>query len=166
MDPTSGGRAVGEGAYVSIITGLVTIITLWLQLRYGQKQTENLAKKAETVEQKLDHNTQLTKEGTKKAAENARIAADTASEAKTAAQELNERLNGGLEDKIKEIVQPIREDLAAHSRKDDASLEEIRANFQGLEKYVHQRNHDVLNALNVQSLKIDALLKKLEDGRK
>lgn len=60
---------MSDAAVANLITGAVTIttlvvgfLTLWVKLRYGVKKAEEVSVKAESVENKIDHNTILTQE--------------------------------------------------------------------------------------------------------
>lgn len=146
---------MSDSAVATIVAGSITIatmvigfLTLWVKLRYGVEKAEEVARKTAAVEVKLDNNTSLTKEGTKAAADNAATAVKTASEAKEAAVQsarmITDKLNGGLDKILSAMITPVREMLAQHM------------------EYVHLRNHDILNALNPLSTKLDVLIEILK----
>ena len=128
---------MSDAAITVVISGLVTIttmvvgfLTLWIKLRYGVSKAEEAATKAQVVERKVDNNTELTKAGTAAAATNAKIAANTAAEAKEAANQIAERFNGKLEDRITAVVkaqiEPIAVVMRLHAEQDDRNMREIR----------------------------------------
>lgn len=60
---------MSDAAIASIVTGIVTIstmvigfLTLWIKLRYGVEKAEEVATKAQDMEDKIDHNTTITTE--------------------------------------------------------------------------------------------------------
>jgi hypothetical protein len=60
---------VSDAAIAHTVTGLVTIttimvgfLTLWIKLKYGFEQTSSLSAKTQTVEDKIDANTQKTEQ--------------------------------------------------------------------------------------------------------
>jgi hypothetical protein len=131
---------------VTIVTMLIGLLSLWLRLRYDVR---NVAKK-------VDANTAMTSAGVKVAASAAKAAKEVAVEAKNTVEGISKKLNGGLEETISAIVSPVRTTLEAH----DQNLEEVKQKFDGLSIYVHQRNHDMLNAMQTLTTQLALLLRK------
>lgn len=90
-------------------------LQMWLTYKRDLSLKEGTAK----VEQKVDANTKITKEGTAAAATNARAAVSAATTAAAKTEEIAEQLNGKLESKITEIVK-------AHTEPIVASLNELK----------------------------------------
>ena len=53
---------------VNVVTMVVGFLTLWVKLRYGVEKADSIARKADLVETKLDHNTQVTTQAAEEAA--------------------------------------------------------------------------------------------------
>lgn len=159
---------MSDGAAIAIVTGLagivtsiVGLVTFYLKLKYGQK----------VVEDKVDHNTNITAQAGVAAVTNAQVAAGCASDAKEAVEAVNKKLNGGIDEAIQAAVRPIMALLDAHTKQDARDLEEVKAKFDKLEEYDHQRNHKILNVINrvvlgveVVAAKMGVVLPKLEEG--
>jgi hypothetical protein len=120
---------------------VVGFLTLWVKLRYG-------------VETKIDDNTRLTQAGAAQASVNAIAAKAAADGAADKADAIAERLNGGLDDKIKAIVRE-------HSMQDDKNMAEINGKLKDLTEYVHQRNHDLLDVLQTHTTRTAAQYEQL-----
>ena len=139
-----------DASIVHILTNVVTItamitgfLTLWVKLKYSAQKAKEAVARAEIVEHKIDENTEITKEGTRAAATNAkeaavtaRVAADKASMAANKAVEIAEKVDGGFDAKMKE--------------------------FSG---YVHQRNHDILDAMQTHTNMLKILMVRLEEEK-
>lgn len=163
-------------AVITIVPMIIGFLTLWVKLKYGAEQAEKAAVKAQVVEDKLDSattkidtNTIITKAGAAAASNNAREAAKSAADAKAATGELAKKLNGGLDHTLQTVIAPIRDALEEHMKKDAEDLEEIKAKvedhkakFDEHVAYVHQRHHDILDAVGVLSNKLTALIMKSE----
>lgn len=167
---------MSDGAIIAIVTaivtGVVTVTTtvvgfliLWVKLKYGVEKGEELLTKAQTVEDKVDDNTKITKEGATAATENAKVAATAAASAKVSADDVSRKLNGGIDAAMLEAVRPIKESLEAHTIQDARDLKDVKERFDELTKYVHDRNHDILNALQTQSNKLEIVITKLDMTR-
>lgn len=148
MDPTVFWTAIIGAIFVGLTNLAVTITGMVL----SYLRDRELKKDVQT-------NTTITKEGTE-------AATTTAAEAKKVAGDLAEtvtkKLNGGIDAAIVEGVAPVLQVLEKHTEDDLRSLAEIREKFNSLEQYVHARNHDVLNALGIQSNNLTLILTKLE----
>lgn len=114
---------MSDAAVATIVTGVVTmatlicsVVTLYLRLKWTDK--------------KIDDNTELTRANTVEAVVNAKIAADTATDAKIAAIEIADRLNGTMNEEIisvvKQHVDPILVAIKVHSEQDEKNMVEIR----------------------------------------
>lgn len=152
-------------AVVTVATMVTGFLTLWVKLRYAAVDAEAAKKKAEAVESKLDSNTAITKGASAAAARSAQIAIQNHEETKRFSESMHKKLNGGLDAALEHAISPIRKELASHAQKDEKNMEEIASKFDGLEKYVHQRNHDILDALNAQALKLAVVLEKLDSKK-
>lgn len=152
---------MSDAAIASIVTGLVTVttlvvgfLTLWLKLKYDEEKKD---KTDAAISKKIDDNTHVTMIGTTEAAKNAGIAALTADEAKQAtvaiAENINKKLNGGIDSAVADAIEPVHKMLKEHSEKID-----------NLEKYVHERNHDLLGVIQAQSNKLTMILNKLNEN--
>lgn len=118
---------------VTITTMIVGFLTLWVKLRYGVEKTVE-------ANEKIEHNTDITKKASAVAVINAKEAADTAKSAKEATEQMAMKLNGKLDDKITETVKahiaPIADALLAHIKQDEDNMEEIRKSFDELKKHI------------------------------
>lgn len=127
----------------SIATNVLTFLTLWIKLKYGVDKaetavsnTEAISKKTDSVLTKVDDNTKITQ-----------AAAEEASGAKEVTQSINNKLNGGIDKAINDAIGPIQNMISEHAEK-----------ISELNKYVHQRNHEILTALQTQSNKLESIL--------
>lgn len=156
---------MSDGAWTQIaqmVLGVVGLIALWLKIRSAKQSVETkIDAKSEAIQTSVDANTMLTQEGTasatlhaKEAADTAKQAKDTAKEAATAAQAVSKKLNGGLDHAIAAALKPLKEEMAAFVTNEK---------FSELEKYVHERNHDLLDAMQVLSHKVTLVLKNQEE---
>ena len=146
---------MSDAAIANIVTGIVTTVTLligfltlWVKLRYGVEKTEEVARRSQQVESKVDHNTLVTKAGTDAAVRNAKMAAETATTAaetaaevsivtRAMAESIDKKLNGGgIDAAIESAIQPIRESLAKHTVQDDRNMNEIRTALNDLRKRI------------------------------
>ncbi len=150
---------LSDAAIASIVTGVVTItlaiigyLNLLAKLKYGVEKAEEAATKAKQVEDKIDDNTTLTKEGIKAVATNAKVAAENASDAKDAASDakdvasdISSRLNGALECRIAVAVQG-HEVVQDHTNR-IAALEEkvqvIKLTLDSVAKSVDSTRHEL-----------------------
>lgn len=121
----------------------------------------------------IDENTRLTKAGATAAASSARVAAETAKDAvdaatetKTAIDGISRKLNGGIDRALADAIDPIKATLQAHTEQDAKDLAEVKDKFDTLTEYVHARNHDLLDAMHGQSLKIDLAIEEMKKGAK
>lgn len=146
---------MSDTAIVTIVTGIVTVVTLWIRLKYG----------VDRVADKVDVNTDITQKVGAAAVANARAAVETAADAKEAAQSIDKKLNGGIDAALSQAVGRMQASLDKHALQDEKNLAEINARFTGLSEYVHQRNHDMLNEMNKQSLMIEKYFKTVEITR-
>lgn len=139
---------MSDAAIATLVTGVLSLatmvigfLTLWIKLRYGVERTEALAQKTQTVEYKIDTNTALTRAGTEAATENAKVAATAANEASRKSDNIAEKLNGVLDDKIRAIVKEHTEPLMAmfrlHVEQDDKNMTEIRQALSNLRDRLH-----------------------------
>jgi hypothetical protein len=64
--------------------------------------------KSRSTEKKLDENTRLTVAGTSAAASTAVIAASAAEDAKRATENISDKINGDLDNRIEKAVGPLR----------------------------------------------------------
>lgn len=168
---------MSDAAIATIVTGVCSIVTtlvgfliVWIKLKYGvEKKADEAAKKAGVVEQKLDDNTRITVAGAESATTNAKVAAQAATSAKASTEAISKKLNGGIDAAIKEGVQPVLDTLHAHADtlqthiEDDKKVaEEIRGKFDELTEYVHNRNHDMLDALQTHANKLELISRKID----
>ncbi len=100
---------------------------------HAKKAVTTAETRAQVVEDKIDNNTAITKE-------------------------TNKKMNGGLDAAIKEGIAPVHQCLKDHIEQDSEDLEEVKTKFQELTAYVHERNHDILEAIGLQSNKLNLLL--------
>ena len=142
---------MSDSSITTIVAGVIQlaaiiggIVTLWIKLRYSDKNTEAVATKVgDEVKDKIDENTEVTKKGAKEATENAKAAADTADQARQAAQELGKKLNGGVDEAIEAAVRPIREALQdlslayqSHAVNDEKNMQEIRKSLLEIQRNI------------------------------
>lgn len=136
-----------SGAVQLAVAGL-GFLTLWVKLRYGvEEKAKELKTKTDLVGRKIDDNTTITVEANQAAVSSAQTAASVASAAKTAVDRIDRKLNGGIDSSIREATDPIHAVLKQHTGR----IEELT-------DYVHKRNHEVLNALQTQANKVEAVL--------
>lgn len=158
---------MSDAAIASIATALVTIVTmvigfltLWLKLRYGVEE------KAKTVEKKLDQNTQITRAGQVVATTSAQIAVEAATDVKSATEAMSRtmerKLNGGIDSAIQNTIEPMQRMMREHSAVDEKNMQEVNKKIEELNTYVHQRNHEILTAMQVQNNKLEIIIRKLE----
>lgn len=188
---------MSDAAITTIVSGVITAVltlvpmvigflTLWVRLKYGVEKAEEAAKKAKAVEEKIDNNTQLTKEGTEAATANAKKAADAVTQAaeKTEAadkkkleilQEIAEQTNGMLGQNVKDAVSaaihPLQSQLTEHDKICDDDRTKINqvisimdTRLTTIEKYAHESRHDLDDALQTQAVKLDLILKLISKG--
>lgn len=136
--------------------GVIGFVTLWVKLRYGQNRTDA----------KLESNARLTTAGTARADAAVEHAREAASCAQEASAGIASKLNGGIDDSISKAVAPLKDELQAQYAKSCAELIDVREKFEVLAAYVHQRNHDILNAITAQAARMDLALLKLESASK
>jgi hypothetical protein len=109
-------------ATVTIVTMVIGFLTLWVKLKYG-------VDKVQKVEDKLDDNTKVTKDGNVAAESHAKAAVTAAENAATKAETLSSQLNGKLEERmgalIKQQLEPIVDMLKDHVVKDETSFAEV-----------------------------------------
>lgn len=158
---TSAVAIIVTGA-VNVVTMLIGFLTLWVKLKYGADKADEAAKKAGDVEKKVDDNTEITKVGTDRAAHNAAVAATVAADARAVSEVINQKLNGGID----AAVNSVGDELKKHADRDEKYMAEIDAKFEKLTEYVHQRNHDMLDAMSVQANKLETVLVVLKQEKK
>lgn len=145
--------------------------------------TEGMAQNSE----KLDINTKITKAGVKVAANNARDAVAAAVDAKEAVTEAKEattamaadvskKLNGGLDHRMAQAIHPLKVTLQEHQMVITELMEEhakdmadVKSRFDEMSKYIHQRNHDILDKFSTTAYGVQAILEMLKadrEGRK
>lgn len=114
----------------------------------------------------IEKNTEVTKAGTEAAAVSAKAAATAAAtSAKAAAtntaavSEISRKLNGGIDEAISAAVTPIQMVLSEHTAKDERDKREIKERFDLIEQYIHDRNHDMMNAMATISSNVNILLR-------
>lgn len=157
---------LSDAAVASIVTGFITIIgmvigflKLWVDIKYGVK------KKVEEASSKIDQNTLITQAGTQKAVLTADRAATTAETTKATVEDISRKLNGSMDEVISTAIAPIVKTIEEHAASDDKYMREINTRFEHLTNYVHERNHDILSAINAQSLKLDAAMVEIKSIR-
>lgn len=96
------------GAVIQVALIVVGFLTLWVKLKYG-------AEKAEQIEGKIDDNTHITRTQTKAATAAAVAAAKKA-------DEVNAKLNGGVDDAIRKAIEPVSRALADHAETDEKNM--------------------------------------------
>jgi uncharacterized protein YukE len=111
------------------MTMVIGFLTLWVKLRYSEK-------KAQVVEAKIDTNTQITREGAKEAAATAKEVAKTASAANLAVENINKKLNGGLDNALEGAIKPLRDAFQDHYLQDEANMKEIRSALANLHQKI------------------------------
>lgn len=156
---------MSDAAIIAIAAGFAQVIglfALWIKLHYGVEQAMETKRKAETIDRKLDENTTITRAGTAAAATTALAAASSAEDArvatKTMQESLNQKLNGGIDAAINAAVAPMREAL----EQNQANIKDVTGRFDDLTRYVHQRNHDVLDAMGVLSNRIELVVQMIQ----
>lgn len=115
--------------------------------------------------QAITENTRITKHGSTVAGENAKEAAEATKETKQAVEGINKKLNGGIDDAVMKAIKPLQVCLDAHVEKDAKDLAEIKTKFDELFKYAHDRNHDMLNAMQTLTMQNELILEKLKDKK-
>lgn len=131
-------------AAITIVTMLTGFFTLWIKLKYNVKEAaKEVGSKVDDVNTKVDHNTEITKQGAKEAVNNAKEAAGVAKEAKEAAKEMSKKLNGGIDTAIEAAIKPIRDaltDIAVkfdeHVAADNRNLEWVRKSLDDLHRKI------------------------------
>lgn len=166
--------------WVAVIGAVGVVLVQLLQMVLSYYRDRDKTIKLEEINDNINHNTDVTKIGTNAAADHAMTATEVGKETKTAIEDVKKQLNGALDGRIADIVKrhfdPLAETVRAHADQDEKSIAEVKAAIGGcvttakmneFAEYVHERNHDMLGALNTQGVKIDAILKTLEDmGKK
>ena len=141
---------MSDAAITTIVAGVIQIVViimggvgLWLKLKYGQEKTDK----------KLDNNTVITTQASERAEEaSIRAASSTksavlaANATATAFDKINSKLNGGVDAAISQAVEPINKMLTEHSNR-----------IELMNTYIHQRNHDILQHLGIQSNRLEAI---------
>jgi len=148
-----------------ILTAVGTFIANLARLKAG-KATE----KIDEANVKIDKNTKITEDGLGVAAENAVVAATAAVSTKNSVDAVNQKLNGGVDSIIAHAIEPLyntlkeqNEALKNHMTQDATDLKEVKDLISEVTEYQHQRNHDILDAMNTQNLKIEIILSLLRD---
>lgn len=99
--------------------------------------------RSKSVEKKVDANTAITAAGTIAAASNAEAAVQAANAAASKTDEISERLNGKLEQKMTDIVKE--------------QMEPIHGKVEKLTEYVHMRNHKIDTDLQTVANKLESV---------
>ncbi len=140
-----------DAAVATIVSGAITIagmivgfLTMWFKVKYTNQ----------SVEEKVDANTRVTKEGTTEATEHAKVAAEAANSVSMTTQSIDRKLNGGLHSAIHAAIDPVRAAMEEHKQ-------ELNEKMSVLERYVHDRNHDILNATQVLSNQMNILSEQI-----
>lgn len=150
---------MSDAAIMSLVSGAVTVttlvvgfLTLWARLRYGVQE----------VGEKVDDNTRITRAGTTAAATNAAAATAAATQARRTteaiAQNIERKLNGGIDAAVAEAVAPIRQVIEEHARADEETTKAVESRLAALDEYVHRRNHERANEQQALVNKLDLLL--------
>lgn len=136
---------MSEAAITSIITGLVTIttlvigfLTLWVKLRYGVAKAETIALQAESVENKIDHNTHLTvqaKEAAKKASEHTVICDNDRKEIFTAIKDHDARIRS-----LEAQMASLNVSVDGLGKNIDSTRHEIRGHLQTVMNTIQMTN--------------------------
>ncbi len=147
----------------SIIIGAIFLgLTQLTQMILSYLRDRNAALKVQEVNDKVEANTLITKHQGQEAIRSAKDAVRSASDAKVATHELDRKLegklNGGIDAAIKEGIAPLQQALAEHAANDEKNLKEINEKIEILDKYSHDRNHDMLGALSTINNKVTALV--------
>jgi Sec-independent protein translocase protein TatA len=148
------------GAAVTIVANVVTFLILWVKLKYGTDKAKEAADKAgeavkkakesaETVRTKMDS-------VMSKVDHNTKIATESKVTNEEMVETVKQKLNGGIDAVIATALEPIHKLVTDHKA-------EVAEKIEMLNKYVHQRNHDILDAVNSSNLKIEVVRKMLED---
>lgn len=136
---------------VAAIGAIGAVLLQGLQMYLSYKRDMVIRQKTETVEAKISDNTNITIRGNRAATVAAEQAVVAASEARGKSEEIvetiNKKLNGGVDAAITSAIEPIQKVVQEHTTK----IEELN-------KYVHQRNHDIVNALQTNTNKIQILI--------
>lgn len=153
-------------AVVTILGQLITFLTLWVRLKYGEKKTEELSQKTDVVGDKIDHNTELTKRGTTAATANAKAAAATAVVAVRNTEVLKGKLNGGVDSAVRSALEPIQKLIEDHTAADEKSVGEVNEKLAKLEAYVHDRDHKMRDAIGMLANKLETILSLQQEQNK
>lgn len=147
---------MSDAAIANIVTGVVTVVisvvgflTLWIKLRYGVEE------KTKTIDEKIDNNTTITMQASSTAILNSKTAVAAAVDTTAAVDRIDRKLNGGIDAAIMQAIDPIHK-----------ALEQYKTKVEKLDAYVHQRNHDLLTALQIQNNKLESILMKLDQQQK
>lgn len=151
---------------VAVIGALGTALGSFLLQAWNAYLSYKQGQKITKVEEKVDHNTAITQTGVEATRKKSEESAVAAVAAKEAAQEVNKKLNGGVDAAIKEAIKPLKETLEQHAAADEKNIKEVTDKFDGLEKYVHQRNHDILDAIGTVSNRVAVLTELINKADK
>lgn len=132
------------GYLLQIVITIAGFLTVWVKLKYGDK-------KVDKVEKKLDDNTHVTKTAAFKATN----VAEVVDQVKEATDTLKKKMNGGIDSAISEAITPIQKTLEEHVVIDERNVKDVNDKLETLTEYVHKRNHEILNALQTQSNRIE-----------
>lgn len=133
---------------VAQVPVLVTAIVAFIKSKQAMKENK----------EELQENTRITQYGST-------VAGKTAQETQKAVEGLNKKLNGGIDDAVQKGIEPLRIALDLHTEKDAKDLAEIKTRFEELFKYAHDRNHDMLNAMQTLTMQNELILEKLKDKK-
>jgi hypothetical protein len=123
--------AVVAGA-VNIVGMVIGFLTLWMKVKYGAEKAAAAVTKAEAAEETLG----------RKIDDNTKIT-------QAGADAVARKLNGGLDQALAEATAPINERLAQNEQK-----------IAELADYHHKAKHDLANALDKLSLKVELLVQQ------
>lgn len=143
---------MSDAAIASIVSAAVTVLTmigglvaLWLKLKYKVEGESN------RLDRKLDTNTYITEQAARSVESNSKVVATSV----TAVDQINKKLNGGIDAAIAQAIEPIHKMLNEHTKK-----------ISELDDYVHQRNHDMLSNLQILSNKLDTITVLVKSEKK
>jgi hypothetical protein len=146
---------------IGVIGALGTLITLLGKTIVDIILTAKTRKEIKGVKDDLAANTQITKEGTASATENAKLAADTATEAKDTAkavsQDIKDKLNGGLDSAIEQLVRPIFQAHDARIATLERDMAAIKASVEGVSRNVDSTRHEMRGHLQAVTNKLDLI---------
>lgn len=113
---------MSDATIVAVVSGVITVttmiigfLTLWVKLRYGVDKTEQ-------IEEKVDHNTKITRDANEVAVVNSK--------------EISKRLNGGIDSAIEVATKPLYDILTNHVLQYETDMKELRNLIEEVRKKV------------------------------